>query len=51
MQLTMYHVARAKPANRRRLARALGLRANATIAQIVQAANAHIAPTRGGGWS
>lgn len=47
MHITTYHVARANPVNRRRLALALGLRANATIAQIVKAANAHIAPTLG----
>lgn len=51
MHLTLYLVAKAKPKNRRRLAVALGLPANASIVQIVQAANAHVRPLRGGGWS
>lgn len=41
MIITAYHVAKAKPRARMRLAKALGLKARASILDIVKAANAH----------
>ena len=39
--MSQYNVASAKPRNRARLAKALGLKARASIAEIVKACNEH----------